>query len=336
MNPTREDFLEALPFPALLVSARGALRYANLAAQSLSARLHPLTETLRDAMHQAATHGRTSHFTAAELPLALVGIRRLWVRPFAGLALLLADSGAEPAVDYTTISSTMAAMLAHEVRNPLLSIKGAAQLLKTTASHDDAPLAELIIGEVARMNQLIATLDPLATATPPSGDPVNVHELLEQAWRATCAAVPQRVQVEKDYDPSLPEIAAQRDGLMQALVNLMKNACEAAGLVAMPRVTLQSRYVLADTRRNAQGQRLPVAISIADNGRGVPPAFMPQLFAPFATTKTAGRGLGLAIVARIVEAHGGLILHDAPPQGGARFTLYLPIAGENVTKMPKN
>jgi two-component system nitrogen regulation sensor histidine kinase GlnL len=221
-------------------------------------------------------------------------------------------------------------MLAHEIRNPLLSIKGAAQLLGSTASADDAPLATLIVNEVARIDQLITTLDPLAEAPKKMTEPLNVHELLGHAQMAVKAALPQPVAFDILYDPSLPEVTGNRDQLVQALVNLMKNAAEAAELVAMPKITLNTRYVLGDARRNAAGVRLPIAIAVTDNGRGVPPAFVPNLFAPFATTKTSGRGLGLAITARIAEEHGGVVIHDVPEQGGARFTLYLPIAASGA------
>ncbi len=320
------ELLEALPLPALLVNASHSVSEANQAAQALARRIKTtMPERVREAVTRAIDEQRATKFSGEEAAELLANARQCWVSPLRGEALLIIDSTAE-ANDYTSVSATMAAMLAHEIRNPLLSIKGAAQLLGGTASAEDAPLAQLIVNEVSRIDQLITTLDPLAAAPQPVMDPLNVHELLGHAQLAVKAAMPQPVQFETLYDPSLPEVLGNRDQLVQALVNLMKNAAEAAEFVAMPKITLTTRYVLGEARRNAQGVRLPIAISIADNGRGVPPAFVPNLFAPFATTKTTGRGLGLAITARIAEEHGGMVLHDAPEQGGARFTLYLPIA----------
>lgn len=326
VNAQLFDLLEVLPLPALVVGAKHTITDANNAAQTIAVRLRAsMPERVREAIDRAISEQRATKFSGEEVPSLFGGARQLWVQPFHDNALIIVDTTAE-ANDYTSISATMAAMLAHEIRNPLLSIKGAAQLLGSTASSDDAPLAQLIVNEVARIDQLISTLDPLAEAPKRTMEPLNVHELLGHAQLAVKAAMPQPVQFEVQYDPSLPEVAGNRDQLVQALVNLMKNASEAAEMVAMPKITLATRFVLGEAKRNAQGARLPIAISISDNGRGVPPAFVSNLFAPFATTKTSGRGLGLAITARIAEEHGGQVLHDVPEQGGARFTLYLPIA----------
>lgn len=331
-SPTLADFLEALPFPALTITAKYTIRDANSAAQAMALRVKSaLPDALREAVNRAITDQRGTSFSHADVPAAFGAVQQLWVTPFHGEALLILQPAEEAGSDYTAISSTMAAMLAHEIRNPLLSIKGAAQLLGSTATHDDAPLAELIVREVARIDQLIATLDPLSAAPQPRMEPLNVHELLKHAQLAVKAAVPHPITFDAHYDPSLPEVMGQRDMLVQALVNLLKNAADATERVAMPKITLATRYVLGDARRNAAGMRLPIAVSVSDNGLGVPPAFVPHLFAPFATTKTSGRGLGLAIVARIAEEHGGIAGFDAPEQGGARFTLYLPIAAKSAT-----
>lgn len=325
------DFLEALPFPALLITAEGAITYANMPGQTLGAKLSAATYSVafNAAIHQAATQDKQTHLGAELLPPGIGAWRGAWISPLHGQALLIAEA-ANDTHDYTQLSSTMAAMLAHEIRNPLLSIKGAAQLLAGSASDDDKPLATLIGNEVARIDQLIATLDPLAPA-PREQQPLNVHELVEHAVLAVQAAHPIGISFTKQYDPSLPEILGNRDALIQALVNLIKNASEAVEMVGMPEITLATRYDMAGNHRNTAGQKVPIAISVTDNGRGVPPAFVPHLFAPFATTKTSGKGLGLAVVARIAEEYGGLVLHERPEHGGARFTLYLPIAASPAT-----
>ncbi|PZP83661.1 MAG: hypothetical protein DI582_10590 [Azospirillum brasilense] len=332
-RPTdKHDLLELLPFAALSVNEKHQITHANTAAQPVAARLKStLPEAVREAIGRAIAHERATKFTGEQIAPAFGPARQVWISPWGTEALVIIDSTDGTAQDYTTLSSTMAAMLAHEIRNPLLSIKGAAQLLAGSVTAEDAPLAALIVNEVARIDQLITTLDPLSPGAPNAQEALNVHELLGHAQLAVKAAHPRPVQFEIAYDPSLPEIMGNRDALVQALVNLLKNAAEATELVAMPKITLSTRYVLGETRRNAAGARLPIAIGISDNGRGVPPAFVPNLFAPFATTKTHGRGLGLAITARIAEEHGGLVVHDVPEAGGARFTLYLPMAPRNAT-----
>ncbi|OYW13632.1 MAG: hypothetical protein B7X02_01720 [Rhodospirillales bacterium 12-54-5] len=174
-----------------------------------------------------------------------------------------------PAPEWTSVSAQMAAQLAHEIRNPLLSIKGAAQLLEKVVSAEDKTLA--------------------------------------------------------DYDPSLPNVAGLREPLIQVLLNLIKNAVDAVEKIANPTITITTRYLVGESMQRTGGRKLPVAISITDNGVGVPAELEARLFTPFTTTKPSGKGLGLAIVARIVEEHGGLIAHDRPAVGGARFTVYLPL-----------
>ncbi len=325
-----EGWLDALPLAAMLVDVSGRVTHANAAAEDLTATLRApqLTATLGEhhplnlAITRAIGEDRTTHLrdiVIASTPATA------WVTPHgAGEALVLLDMATtkEPA-NYTQLSATMAAMLAHEIRNPLLSIKGAAQLLKESANVDDAPLCELIGKEVDRLEQLIATLDPLSITPPKKMQALNIHEVLEHARLAIATSFPALTFV-LDYDPSLPDIRGDRDALVQALLNLLKNAAEAIATMEQPTITLSSRYALGETRRNAAGKQLPVAISVMDNGPGVSPTLEGRLFAPFTTTKTSGKGLGLAVVARIIEEHEGLISSEAAPSGGARFTLYLP------------
>lgn len=308
MSEPSHDWLDALPLAARLIDAEFHIHFANGSAQSLNKNF---SDELRAAITRAFSEQRGTR------------LDHCWVAPYGNHALVLDDIDPSSA-DYTQLSSTMAAMLAHEIRNPLLSIKGAAQLLADTANADDKPLTELITREVERVDQLIGTLDPLSKQ-PVNHGTLNLHELCEHAALATATAFPKPIAITKDYDPSLPEISGDRDALTQALVNLLKNAVESSQEMPQPRVVLATRYV-SDARRNEAGQKLPLAISITDNGRGVPPHFVPRLFAPFSTTKVSGKGLGLAIVARIVAEHGGVVAHDVPPAGGARFTIYLPSA----------
>ena len=327
-----EAFFEALPLAALLVDAQHHIVRANQVAEPLASgwRTAPLSLTfgalhpLNIALTRALTEQRTSHLHH----ITLDGSEAIaWVAPYGldhALVVLDVATKKEPE-NYTKLSATMAAMLAHEIRNPLLSIKGAAQLLKSAVAGEDQSLCDLIGKEVDRLEQLIATLDPLSRAPQRDMLALNIHEVLEHARMAVAASFP-AITFVLDYDPSLPEIRGNRDALVQALLNLLKNAAESVTQVDQPTITISSRYVMGETRRNAEGKILCVAISITDNGCGIAPELEGRVFAPFTTTKTGGKGLGLAVVASITEEHKGLIAYDTASGGGARFTLYLPIA----------
>lgn len=328
MGSDRSDWLEALPYPALLVGGDGTILAANSLSPALPKKLsealpadHPLLAALPRVLAQHQ-HLRLSELALPNLPRCDVHVT---AGPDAAALVILEMRDAVPET-YTDLSAELAAMLAHEIRNPLLSIRGAAQLLAGSAGPEDKPLASLIINEVARIDQLIATLDPLSITPPQALEPLNLHEVVEHARMAALAAFGPGIHYVKQYDPSLPPIRANRDALVQALANVLKNAAEAVEMIAEPRITLTTRYAMGEARRNENGQALPIAISVADNGNGVPPRLEERLFAPFVTTKVNGKGLGLSIVARIVEEHGGQIVHDRPKEGGARFTLYLPAA----------
>lgn len=233
------------------------------------------------------------------------------------------------------MSSSLAAALAHEIRNPLLSIKGAAQLLEQVVSEDDKTLAQLIVTEVARIEKLIATMDPLTPNPSQVSELLNIHEVTEYA-RQVASPFAGSVQIVAQYDPSLPEVRGQREALIQALVNLLKNAVEAVAsrpspvasvseTTSLPTVTIATRYLVGERMQRPDGKKLNIQVSVADNGPGVPEALVPRLFTPFSSGKEGGKGLGLAIVAKIIEEHGGLIAYDAPDAGGARFSIYLPV-----------
>ena len=248
-----------------------------------------------------------------------------------------------PAPEWTSLSASLAASLAHEIRNPLLSIKGAAQLLEQAVGEDDKSLAALIT-EAQRIEKLIATLDPLTPNPSQQTEELNIHEVTEYA-RLAASGFAGKVKLLTHYDPSLPPVRCVRESLIQALINLVKNAVEsvtshsAAGLekdssslktsdwrLATPTVIIATRYLIGEHMQRPDGAKLPLMVSVIDNGPGVAADVVPRLFTPFSSTKESGTGLGLAIVAKIVEEHGGLIAYDVPSDGGARFSIYLPVA----------
>ncbi len=236
-----------------------------------------------------------------------------------------------PAPEWMFVSASMAAALAHEIRNPLLAIKGAAQLLEQVVTGEDTALAQLIIAETRRIEQLVATMDPLTPSPAQAMEPLNIHEITEYVRLAASSFAP-GVTLRTQYDPSLPPIRGHREALIQALMNLVKNAVEAVAPHPSdrrggdnPTITLSTRYLAGERMQRPDGGKLNIQVSVTDNGSGVVASVVPRLFTPFSSNKPEGKGLGLAIVAKIIEDHGGLIAYDAPPEGGARFSVYLPV-----------
>lgn len=224
--------------------------------------------------------------------------------------------------------AAMAALMAHEVKNPLAGIRGAAQLLEGSVPPEDRELATLICDEVDRINALV---DRMGLAADPRGldrGPVNIHEVLERARRLAETGFGGHVRFEERYDPSLPPAFGNRDQLIQVFVNLIKNACEAVG-GGGGQLVLSSAYqhgVRIAVPGAAKPVDLPLVIRIQDNGPGVPEDMREHLFDPFVTGKAGGHGLGLALVAKIVSEHGGLVECDSQP-GKTVFTVMLPVAG---------
>jgi two-component system, NtrC family, nitrogen regulation sensor histidine kinase GlnL len=230
-----------------------------------------------------------------------------------------------PAPEWTALSAQLAASLAHEIRNPLLSIKGAAQLLEQSVSADDKALADLIINEAKRIEQLVATLDPLTPNPQQEMVALNIHELTEYVRLAAESSFGAHVKFIQHYDPSLPPIRGVKEQLIQALMNLTKNAAEAVRNVENPTVTISTRFLVGERMQRVGGRKLTIQVKIEDNGAGVPAAIAPRLFTPF-NSGNEGKGLGLAIVAKIIEEHEGLVACESAPDSPAIFSLYLPQA----------
>lgn len=222
-------------------------------------------------------------------------------------------------------ASAMAAMLAHEVKNPLSGIRGAAQLLEQAALEPDRELCQLIQDEVDRITGLVDRFD-MFSEHPVERSAVNIHQVLDHVRRIAATGFAAHLRIVEEYDPSLPLVWGNRDQLVQILLNLVKNAAEAVDPVG-------GELVLATSYRHGvriavpgsqQRMHLPLEVSVRDNGPGIDEGLRATLFEPFVTTKRGGQGLGLALVAKLVADQGGLIECDSRP-GRTIFRLSLGV-----------
>lgn len=221
--------------------------------------------------------------------------------------------------------SAMASMLAHEVKNPLSGIRGAAQLLEQSVGADDQSLARLIRDESDRICALVDRMQVFADAAPLKREPVNIHLVLDRVRQLAVAGFGRHVRFSEVYDPSLPPVPGDHDQLVQVFLNLVKNAVEAAphdgGEVVLSTAYRHGlRFSVPGTDNRVH---LPLMVSIQDNGDGIPEDLQGYLFDPFVTTKPRGTGLGLALVAKIVGDHGGVIEFDSEPRRTV-FRVMLP------------
>jgi two-component system, NtrC family, nitrogen regulation sensor histidine kinase GlnL len=345
-------FLEALPFPALAIGRGGGVLMANGAAQSTflksvrSLEAHGLSGLLsedspvyelvarawhsgapvsgRDMMVRGPSFGEIAcDVTAA--PSDEGGFVAVILRPRGrgrDLAERLHDSAG--ARSMAAIGRT----LAHEIKNPLAGIRGAAQLLVRDADPGELQLVNLIVEETDRVRRLIDRMESFGNEAPINFQKINVHASLERVAVLIENSFGNTVTIKRRFDPSIPDALGDEDQLMQVFLNLAKNAAEAtAGRVDGAEIALSTAYRHGVRVRTPAGdtQDLPLEIAFLDNGRGVSEALRDCLFEPFVTTKTTSGGLGLPLVQKIVSAHGGVIDFESEP-GKTIFRVRLPIS----------
>jgi two-component system nitrogen regulation sensor histidine kinase GlnL len=226
--------------------------------------------------------------------------------------------------------TAMAAMLAHEVKNPLSGIRGAAQLLEQDTDEAGRQLTRLICDETDRIVALVDRMEAFSDHRPIERRAVNIHEVLERVRKLAQSGFARHTRFVEEYDPSLPPVHGNRDLLVQVFLNIVKNAAEAVpsaeGEIIL---TTGYRHGLRLAGPGGEGRRhLPLMVAVTDNGAGIPEDMRPYLFDPFVTTKRNGSGLGLALVAKVIGDHGGVIEFDSQPRRTV-FRVFLPVVAQD-------
>jgi two-component system nitrogen regulation sensor histidine kinase GlnL len=345
--------LNALPHPVFMVAADGKIAEANAAAEAffevsapllrrhLLRDLVPFGSPLLALVEQVRARGAAVNEYKVDLGtprnpgerLVDLHVAPLPERPDDVVIMLqertIADKMDRQLTHRGAARSViaLASMLAHEIKNPLSGIRGAAQLLEQSAADDDRILTRLICDETDRIVKLVDRMEVFGDERPVEREPVNIHVVLEHVKRLAQSGFGRHVKFVEEYDPSLPSVFANRDQLVQVFLNLVKNAAEAMAEGADGEIQLTTAF-RPGVRLARPGSKtrvsLPLEFCVKDNGPGVPEDLLPHLFDPFVTSKPTGSGLGLALVAKIVGDHGGIIECESQPRR-TTFRILMPV-----------
>lgn len=360
-KPDLGTVLDSLP-QAVIVSDRGfRIRYANAAAENIfksSAaylkkhgleKLLPVSSPVFGLVDQVFDNHSPVNEYQIDISTPRTGegaIVDVYAAPTGGhedLAILIfrersmADRIARQLTHRSAARSVtgLAAMLAHEVKNPLSGIRGAAQLLEGVVSDSDKELARLITTETDRIVKILDRMEIFSDETPVELEPVNMHSVLGQVRKIGENGFASDVKVTESYDPSLPMVSGSHDELVQVFLNLIKNAAEALQDTKNPSIKLSSAYrpgIRLASPGSKKRAELPLEFQVSDNGPGISEEIRAHIFEPFVTTRINGSGLGLALVAKTIGRHGGVI--ECEDNGrGTTFRVLLPAWSTSVSKM---
>ena len=339
-----EAILNVLPLPVIVVGTDDRVVEANLAAQSFFqmsrsvlrrhklAEIVPFGSPLLSLIDQVRANGGSVSEYRVDIGTPRIGTDKI-VDLYATLesddahdvVIMLQEKTIAEKMDRQLTHrgaarsiSAMGSMLAHEIKNPLSGIRGAAQLLETSVMDEDQSLLRLICDETDRIVKLVDRFENFADGGPVERESINIHSVLEHVKRLATSGFARHIRFAENYDPSLPHVLCNKDQLIQVFLNLVKNAAEAIGPDAVDGEIEISTAYRAGVRMVVPGSNsrvaLPLEICIRDNGPGVPEDLMRSLFDPFISTKASGTGLGLALVSKIIGDHGGVVECESLPR----------------------
>jgi two-component system, NtrC family, nitrogen regulation sensor histidine kinase GlnL len=348
-----EAIVNVLPLPVLLVDHENRVVEANAAAEAFFELSRPMLarNTLADLLafgspiialvDEARRRGGSMNEYRVDIANPRFGTERIvdvFVAPAgqgADVVLMLQERTIAEKIDRQLTHrgaarsiSALGSMLAHEIKNPLSGIRGAAQLLESSVDDADRALTRLICDETDRIVKLVDRFEDFADGRPADREPVNIHAVFEHVKRLATSGFARHIRFVETYDPSLPPIYGNRDQLIQVFLNLVKNAAEAIGPDALDGEIELTTAFRPGVRITVPGTpnrvSLPLEFCVRDNGPGVPEDLMRHLFDPFVSTKPSGSGLGLALVAKIVGDHGGVVECDSLPRK-TTFRVLMPM-----------
>ena len=351
-KPDKAAQIEGLVFAAVLIDPEGRIAELNYAAENLLSRSEKrlLGKTVVSKI-DILDDRVVAHLNepGSQLVARDVGLRvnnresrvNLTISPLAShpgwRIMTLSDTGRDDGSnerEAEIASSGAPSILAHEIRNPLAAIRGAAQLASRKLEPKDRGLAKVITDEVDRIARLIDRMQQLGGSTREELASTNLHEAIRSALATVRAAGTEGVEITEEFDPSLPPVLSNRDALEQVVMNLVSNACDAlrASEQANPAVIVRTRFVSGfafSAVHDGKAVKLPIEITVTDNGPGIDEALRDHVFEPFVTTKKSGQGLGLALVRKLVRDMHGRIAHERDTRLGlTHFRMHLALAGD--------
>lgn len=361
LDPIEIQALTVLPMPVIVIGEDHFILYANTAAEDFfqSSTVVLKRQRLQDLIafgspvlaliEEVQRRGSSVSQYRLDLGSPRLGIDRvvdvfaspLPSQPDAVVAMLQERTIAEKMDRQLTHRgaarsiTALGAMLAHEIKNPLSGIRGAAQLLEASVPDGERILTQLICDETDRIVKLVERVELFGDERPSERGPVNVHDVLDHVKRLAQSGFARHIRFSEIYDPSLPPVAGNRDQLVQVLLNLVKNAAEAIGDQAIDGEIALTTAFRPGIRMQLAGSSgriaLPLEICVRDNGGGVPADILSNLFDPFVTTKAQGSGLGLALVAKVIGDHGGIVECESIPRR-TTFRILLPLHQSRARK----